>query len=191
MQISEELENAILDVMENITGAEPYENHFTDVHKLEHESTSGFIPFYNGGYRCMIISDLALACGSGSHSKAVEPFIITAIDDALEDYQEDNPEFNIDDASVEQMDDYQQLEYEALCEGGGFAYELLVIYCAADNDRNTSGEDELIIQAGTNTDFEYMRYAGLQKYFEKTIKVSGIADEDHMSDILQDALNSI
>lgn len=65
-------------------------------------------------------------------------------------------------------------EYERnyMSEGGTFFYELTALFYAKDHRRNVTGEDELFIFAGINTDFTYGREKGLETVWENTYKVA-------------------
>jgi hypothetical protein len=77
-----------------------------------------------------------------------------------------------------------------MCESGEFWYQLRVLFFAKDNHRNATGEDEIYIISGTNTDFSYGRDGGLQVAFEKTFKVSELTPE-LITETIQDAINAI
>ena len=68
-------------------------------------------------------------------------------------------------------------EMEWLVSGGTFWYQFRVLYFAADNARNISGEDELLFMSGTNTDFEYGRDNGLEIAYEKNVMLSELTKE--------------
>lgn len=65
-----------------------------------------------------------------------------------------------------------EYEDQYLCEGGTFFYELRVLFYEKDHRRNATGEDEIYIFAGINTDFEYGRERGLQCAIERDYKLS-------------------
>lgn len=186
------LDSAIKDFMDTLTGTDPYENHFTNVEEIEWRHLDGFIPFTNGGYAANIFSDLSLAFGSGSHPDCIQEFIDNDQKDALASYIDENPDTELDDnglpADTEAYFDY---ETEWMNAGGVFAYQLKVYYREAGNYRNETGADEIVILAGTNTDFEYIRDSGLQTAYSECIKVSDITSEEQLESLLQDAINSI
>lgn len=172
-----------------------YETHClpVEVEAIEHQSCDGFIPYTNGGYTLSFMSDLSLAWGSGSHSKVVAPFIDSCLSDALRWFKEENPSFDLGDDSEENselMQEFYKYESDYMCGSSEFWYQLRVVFFAADNHRNETGEDEIYIISGTNTDFSYGRDGGLQVAFKKTFKVSELTPE-LITKAIQDAINSI
>jgi len=175
-------------------GFDAYEIHYhpDSVEKIAHLGYDGFIPFTNGGYELSFMSDLSLASGSGSHSKVIQPYIESCQKDALEYFKEENPNFdeNSDDQDSELWQKFYEYEQEYMCEGSEFWYQLRVIFYGADNHRNVSGKDEILVISGTNTDFTYGRDSGLQVAFEKNLIVDGLTCK-RLIDTLQDAINAI
>ena len=174
------------------TGFNNYEifYHPDNVEKIPHKSYDGFIPFTNGGYELSFISELSLADGSGSHSAMVKPFIEQSQSDALEEFKRDNPDFDETKQDDPLWEEFYDFENQYSSEGGEFWYQLRVIFFAADNHRNITGKDEIYIISGTNTDFSYGRDSGLQKAYEKTLKVDGLTCK-RLTETIQNAINAI
>ena len=59
-----------------------------------------------------------------------------------------------------------------LTEGAEFFYELRVLFYEQGHRRNSTGEDEIYIFAGINTDFTYGREKGLETAIERDYKLS-------------------
>jgi len=196
MILPEALQNALLTALEDHASYfDKYETHGlpVDVEEIEHQSRDGFMPYTNGGYTLSFMSDLSLAWGSGSHSKVIPPFIESCLSDALKWFKDENPSFNLDDDSNENselLEEFYEYESEYMYESSEFWYQLRVIFFSADNYRNITGEDEIYIVSGTNTDFSYKRNSGLQEAFKKTFKVSELTPE-LLTETIQDAINSI
>jgi hypothetical protein len=70
-----------------------------------------------------------------------------------------------------EREQYYETEDHWLTEGGTFFYECRALFYQAGEFRNITGEDEVYIFAGINTDFEYGREKGLQTAFERTYKL--------------------
>lgn len=66
---------------------------------------------------------------------------------------------------------FWEYDRDYLVEGGVFYYEITALFYAKDHRRNVTGEDELFIFAGINTDFTYGREKGLETVWENTYKV--------------------
>ena len=177
---------------EHRIGFNNYEIHYhpDNVEKIPHKSYDGFIPFTNGGYELSFMSDLSLACGSGSHSKLITPYIESCLSDALKWFKDENPKFNETNQDDPLRDAFNDYQHEWLSEGGEFWYQLRVIFFAADNHRNITGKDEIYIISGTNTDFSYGRDSGLQTAYKKTLKVDGLTCK-RLKEVIQDAINAI
>lgn len=161
-----------------------------DVEVIPHKSCDGFIPYTNGGYALSFMSDLSLAWGSGSHSKVVAPFIKSSLEDSLKWFKSENPTFDETNENDHLWDAYNKYEYEWMSESSAFWYQLRVIFFSANNCRNLTGEDEIYIISGTNTDFSYGRDAGLQIAYEKTLKIVGLTCK-RLQETIQDAINAI
>lgn len=157
MVISKKVEELIKDALENVVI--PYENHDFTVDEVEHKHRDGFIPFTNGGFTLSATSDLGLAHDSGSYPTVIGEYIESSVKDARESYEGENYD----------TDDYYDHEHNWLAEGGAFWYEIRVLYYSKNNRRNISGQDEILVLAGVNTDFEYGRDKGLQISFERNI----------------------
>ena len=67
---------------------------------------------------------------------------------------------------------FWEYDRDYLVEGGTFFYEITALYYEKDHRRNVTGEDELFIFAGINTDFQYGRERGLETVWENTYKVA-------------------
>lgn len=194
MKMKFNFETTIVEFMNNLSGCVPYENHFIDVWEIEHKRAPGFIPFTNGGYVSQCITDLKIAYGSGSYPAVIQQYIDNDLQDALQSFKDENPDIILDNDEIPDGDDkerYYEYEDEYMSEGGSFCYELRVVYYNKNNSSNVSGEDEIYIVAGVNTDFEYMRDSGLVVSFERTIPVGSIENEDYLINAMQDAINSI
>lgn len=74
--------------------------------------------------------------------------------------------------AAQHMEQFHDTASEWLTEGGTFFYELRVLFYEKDHRRNTTGEDEIYIFAGINTDFEYGREKGLEVAIERDYKLS-------------------
>lgn len=196
MTLPKAVQNALMMALEDHASCfNKYETHClpVEVEAIEHQIRDGFIPYTNGGYTLSFMSDLSLAWGSGSHSKVVAPFIDSCLSDALKWFKDENPSFNIGDDSEENnelLEKFYEYEQEYMCESSEFWYQLRVLFFAANNYRNITGEDEIYIISGTNTDFSYGRDGGLQVAFKKTLKVSELTP-DLITETIQDAINSI
>jgi hypothetical protein len=66
---------------------------------------------------------------------------------------------------------FWEYDRDYLSEGGTFYYELTALFYEKNHRRNVTGEDELFIFAGINTDFTYGRERGLETVWENTYKV--------------------
>ena len=204
LNLSEEKETLLKDWFAEI--AEDIERDYdaldgTTVEEIPYQSYDGFIPHTNGGFRIMVMHTLASAQGSGYTCNAIEPYIESSQKDAFEDWKRDNlPEHNrraedrqgdnmrrktdnpredttLDDLSEGQRELFHEYEYEYMCEGGEFWYQVQAYYFSKDNYRNRTGEDEICIMAGVNTDFTYGRDKGLQVNFERDISPNDLNPE--------------
>lgn len=177
---------------EHRQGFDAYEIHYhpDNVEKIAHKGYDGFIPFTNGGYELSFMSDLSLASGSGSHSKVIQPYIESCQKDALEYFKQENTDFDETNSEDQLWNEFYEYESNYLCESSEFWYQLRVIFYSADNYRNVSGKDEILVISGTNTDFTYGRDSGLQIAFEKNLIVDGLTCK-RLVDTLQDAINAI
>lgn len=184
--------------------------------RINHEGYDGFIPYTNGGWRCMIMDDLSRVWGSGSTyaeepQKVIRQGIDYSLDCAIESFIE---EYHAalralygfgDKEALKEVVNYHNLyergesglaeklsehENTSLSEGGEFWVEFRAHYYAADNNRNETGEDEICFIAGVNTDFEYGRDSGLQVTYERTFTVAELANLD-LAEIVQDMHNSV
>lgn len=182
---------------------------------IEHESRSGFIPFTDGGWRCMIMDDLSRVDSSGStYAEGPQASLQKAIDYshdcALEAFIEEyGPQlrllYDTSDLDLDQQVSYHDLyekgagwlaeklseaESESLQEGGDFWLELRAQYYSAANTRNETGEDEIWFCAGINLDFQYGRDEGLAETFRRTVKVSELTEEK-LAEIVQEMHDSL
>lgn len=174
----------------------------TEVQSVCHKSYDGFMPFTNGGFDLMLPTDLRSAWGSGDYpSNAKVRDEIDRVEDycfkdSLSEFVRNNteklkalfPNVDVEDMDHEvvnyhilyEMDqgklaeELSEFESEWMTEGGTFWYQFRVLYFAADNFRNESGEDELLFMAGTNLDFEYGRDSGLEISYEKNVPLKGL-----------------
>jgi len=69
-------------------------------------------------------------------------------------------------------EEFYEFEYEGMCEGCNFFWEVRAHYYSADNSRSESGQDEIYFLCGINTDLEYGRDKGLNICAHETVKVS-------------------
>lgn len=204
--LSSHIENALQELVNNNRVPENYGGCVdTHVREITHRSHDGFIPFTNGGFDLTLPTDLHYVYGSGNGpcnkkvSDQIDKVIEQSLQDALEAFCEHNSEklgfyFLIDQIKNPNADviNYQSLydmeqgelaeelsEYETenLSEGATFFYQFRVIYYAADNTRNESGDDEILFLAGTNLDFEYGRDKGLEVTYENCVPVELLTTE--------------
>lgn len=147
-------------------------------------------PTRTNGYTLSFMSDLSLAWSSGSHSKVVAPLIKSSLEDGLQWFKSENPTFDETNENDHLWDAYSEHENEWMSEGSEFWYQLRVIFFSANNCRNLTGEDEIYIVSGTNTDFGYGRDAGLQIAYEKTLKIVGLTCK-RLQETIQNAINAI
>lgn len=193
MTLPTEIKTCLLDCLnDHASYFDKYETHSIDVEveEVPHLGCDGFIPYTNGGYKLSFLSELGLAWGSGSHSTVIQPYIESCLKDSLQYFKDENPDFDETDENDTLWDSFSEYESDYLSEGGAFWYELRVYFFSADNYRNKSGQDEIYIFSGTNTDFEYGRDSGLQIAFEVNLIVSELTC-DLLKDTLQNAINSI
>lgn len=169
-----------------------YETHClpVEVEEVEYKSRDGFIPYTNGGYTLSFMSDLSLASSSGSHPEVIKPFIKSSLKSGLEYFKEENPTFDETNENDPLWDAFYEYENEWMSESSEFWYQLRVLFFTADNYKNITGEDEIYIISGTNTDFSYGRDSGLQKAYDKTVKVSDLTPES-IVELIQEAINAI
>ena len=71
-----------------------------------------------------------------------------------------------------EREDFYDYDSEYLSEGGTFFYEITALFYEKGHRRNITGEDEIFIFAGINTDFGYGREKGLECAFENTYKLA-------------------
>jgi len=211
--LEEKLQDAIDDLPENYGDCID-----TYVQHICHTSYAGFMPFTNGGFDLTVPTDLRSAWGSGSYPanekmrEYLEGVVETSQQDALECFVQENktvleelfPDQDLDNPKddlinyhklydMDQSDLAERLsemEYEWLSEGGTFFYQMRAMFYSADNLRNESGKDEILFLAGTNTDFEYGRYSGLEVAYENNVPVSLLTIE-MIDTIISDMVASI
>jgi len=70
-----------------------------------------------------------------------------------------------------EREDFYEFETDYMSEGGDYYLQCNALFYAAGNSRNETGEDEVFIFAGVNTDFTYGRDKGLVSTFERTYKL--------------------
>ena len=70
-----------------------------------------------------------------------------------------------------EREEFWDYDREYLSEGGTFFYEITALFYEKGHRRNITGEDEVFIFAGINTDFEYGRERGLECAVERTYKL--------------------
>lgn len=210
-----------------------------NIDDIESRSRDGFIPFTNGGVRCMVLSDLRTAdgqIGAGFEEQTLRPYIDSSYNDAAYDFimaedeletlreevstddaadklytffSDAETEFNTAEAlqisipgiyrprfwetpAGELQEKWHEYLSEYLSEGGEFWYVIGAHYFAPENSRNRSGEDELHIYAGINTDFTYGRDKGLNASYAVDVTVAElIADGELLEKIVDDAIASI
>jgi len=102
------------------------------------------------------------------HSAEVE---FDKIADMQSDMFGDAGKFWQTDMSAER-EEFWDYDNGYLAEGGTFYYEITALFYEKDHRRNVTGEDELFIFAGINTDFTYGRERGLETVWENTYKVN-------------------
>ena len=70
-----------------------------------------------------------------------------------------------------EREEFWDYDIQYLSEGGTFFYEITALFYEKGHHQNITGEDEIFISAGINTDFEYGRERGLECAFENTYKL--------------------
>lgn len=206
MQLPENIENHIREKLQELADDNHIPENFgyalePEVEEIPHQSYDGFIPFTNGGYRMMLMSDLATVNGTGygpsnEHVRdSIEETIADSLQDAVNSFVEDNREALLEHFSGEEIEnndvnyhslydkglgemaeDLSELEQEWLNEGGQFWYQFQAMFYSADNARNESGEDEALFLAGVNLDC-YGRPKGLELTYQNNVKVSNLTIE--------------
>ncbi len=190
------------DVLEEVSGYEDVTH--TNIDEVSNTPCDGFIPFTDGGFDGLGYGDMNHAHGSGCVPNAIQPYVDTAIKDAENDWDEQNPDHPIswiyadDDADQLTMpgiekprerehwrEKWYEFEDDHMREGGTYFYKVRVLFHGEDH-RSESGEPEALFCVGINTDFEYGRdYIGwLSCYgksphctkwlWEKTIKIKNL-----------------
>ncbi len=86
------------------------------------------------------------------------------------------PQFWETDAGSER-EDFYNYDSDYGSEGGTFFYEITALFYEKSHRRNVTGEDEIFIFAGINTDFDYGRERGLTTAFENTYKIARLTSE--------------
>jgi hypothetical protein len=190
----------------------------TQLQEICHTSYDGFIPFTNGGFDLTLPTDLHYVYGSGNGpankkvSDEIDKVIEQSLQDALEAFCEKNSEklgfyFLIDQIKNPNADvinyhslydmeqgklaeELSEYETEYMSEGSTFFYQFRVMYFAADNARNESGDDEILFLAGTNLDFEYGRDSGLEVTYENCVPVELLTTEQ-IDTIINEMVDSI
>lgn len=193
-------ENKIIELMNNSASSIDEYGIFEKGEQICHTSYDGFIPFTNGGYQCMVMTDLMSKWSSGSgYAEPIETELNDAIeyslDSCLVEFIDEHllklsEIFNTSNKDkLKQLVDYTSLydnnktelaeqlsENESLylTESSEFWLVLRMAYYSVDNCRNESGKDEINFMAGINTDYTYGRDKGLNITFDKNIPVSDI-----------------
>jgi hypothetical protein len=178
------------------------------VEEIENEARSGFFPFTEGGWEGIVYATLWGAYSSGSIPAVIQPFIDSSLNDCQEEWDRENPEHPYswlfeDDAedqgqvtllgkSTERehwREKFYEFETEWMSSGDTYFYKVRAIYYGPSNHRNESGEPEVFLMVGINTDFEYGRdhipwlsYYGSDPHctkwlWEKNIPVSQVTPE--------------
>lgn len=219
MSVPENLNNAILETL-NVFADEfslfPGNTESANYYPIDHEPHAGYMPFTNGGYDLMVESNLDQLFCSGEFpthqtvAKKLHDTIDTAQQDAVKEFciqhasalkEFFTPEqVQAADLAVINYHTLYKLEAEWWAESldaiereylrATFWYVLRIMFFAADNERNESGEDEICFMAGTNLDYEYARDYGLTLAFDKTVPVSQLTPKI-INSILHEAVNKI
>jgi len=71
-----------------------------------------------------------------------------------------------------EREDFWEYDSQGMSEGCTFFYEITALFYEKGHRRNITGEDEIFIFAGINTDFEYGRERGLECAVERTYKLA-------------------
>jgi hypothetical protein len=178
----------------------------------------GFVPYTDGGWNGVAYGTLKYAYSSGSAPEAIQPYIDSEIKDAEKDWNEENPEHTIEwiYADDETQGDllgkskerehwkgkWHEFEDQYFEEGGTYFYKVRALFFGPNNSRNESGEPEVYLMVGLNTDFEYGRdsipwlacYGQKTKMtewpWECTVKVKDVTPE-LVEQLTRDAMNSL
>lgn len=198
LNIPKKLEQTVLDFMTDEFRDCPsfYENYGrccdTQPEPIEHRSYDGYIPYTNGGFQMLLMSDIYTSIGSGSFPESLRVELDRVQEQCEQDYRSDNDiaeEVGIDYGSDTDFHEYEQ---SYLTEQSEFWYTLRVSYHTSDNDRlpEHKGKDKLHIMAGVNTDYGYGRDCGLNVTFDEVIPVQGLT-ATHLLRLLNKAKGSI
>jgi hypothetical protein len=190
MKLNADFENVILETLENELST--YDFFSSDIEPINHEACDGFYPYTNGGFRLLAITDLKVLIGSGSYPEELQSELDRIQENLHSDFADDHPQkVGKDNQPLEKyIEDFYKYEDVYLTEGCEVGFEVRVIFYRADNHRNVSGKNEILILSGVNTDYGYLRDSGLNVYFEKNLVVSDI-DGDILRDTLIDSINTI
>lgn len=150
-----------------------FESFFTRARHIDYKGYDGFIPFTNGGYDFFALTDLSCAIGSGSYPDSLSAEMDKQQEQCVSDFKSDYPE-HADNDEYYNLSDFHEYEQSYLSEGAAFSYNLRVMFYAADNHRNVSGKDEILLLSGYNLDYDYLRDKGLQVLYSKNIPVQGL-----------------
>jgi hypothetical protein len=150
------------------------------VKRVENVGYDGFIPFTEGGIDMIASQCLSYDHDTGAAPKLIQPIIDSCLKDAQEEWDRRHPECTYEvifgdegcgdpdqlmlpahpprpEPYESQREEYYDFERTWLTEGSTYFWKARVLFYAADNYRNDTGEDEVLFCVGINDDLEYGR----------------------------------
>jgi hypothetical protein len=162
--------------------ADDYEAYGHDVNDVLSESVPGFIPFTDGGWDG--VAHFSLYGEAANAMPEMKSFLESDYKFAQEEFRREHD--LADDAIVFDHDEWEDwlTEWEQ-GDDGCFVMKVRALMYSAENHRNETGQDEVILCVGFNDDFGYGRdhvgawagNAGTHWKWERTIPLADVTEE--------------
>lgn len=184
-----------------------------DLSEVRNTPCDGFIPYTDGGFDVVAVAAMSYAYGSGHVPTAIQPYLDGDLKRIAEEWDEQNPDRTVawmNEPELEELgqlrlpiagrrgpttrekarEEYYEFENTWMSEGGTYFYKVRALFLGDHSmTQSETGEPEVLLCVGINTDFEYGRdnIPWLSCYgqktqqtnwlWEKTVKIDDLTSE--------------